>query len=213
MTLLIPEHRYNEAQQKAFDTLEATWGGEAPTTIGLGDSRMNRWSGSTDAGWFDDFGEAFPGAANLGIGRQTSADMQWQLENMTVDISEVTLVLGMIGINDIHWLGRDPFYTGRIINYTANWLRQRCAPGARIVFFNVFPADPLSPRTSYNNSSRKKLNKELQRLSDKQHFFELCWVKPEPNVYDLELYLDDQVHFQRKMYTDVIGPAIEAFLA
>lgn len=104
----------------------------------VGDSLTAGWAGNEGVEWKAHF--APWGAANFGIGGDTTQNLLWRLDHGAVGVLRPKVVVLLIGINNLGRENATPEAAGRGIRAVVAKLRG-AFPEARILLHGIFPCD------------------------------------------------------------------------
>lgn len=197
--------QYPQAWQMMFkNQLERTKQGGI-NVIFLGDSITQGWGGEGKAVWEKRYAPL--GAANFGIGGDSTRQVLWRLDHGLVDGLSPKLVVLKIGTNNLyddHNSGSDEEIT-RGVEAIVKKLREKL-PNTRILLCGILPR-----QNTFFTNRILKINPMLEKLADGKtvRFLDMTEkFETAPGKVIPELFVPDQLHLAAKGY-EVWADALE----
>ena len=174
----------------------------------LGDSITEGWG--NNAVWQKNYA----GAANFGIGGDTTQNVQWRLQNGEIEGLSPKAAVVMIGTNNFGLHGDKPDDVVKGIVAIIQTLRKKL-PKTKILLLGIFPRDE-KPGTDF----RKRIlavNAQLARLEDRKFVrhldFGAKFLAPDGSIpKDI---MPDSLHLSEKGYeiwAEAMGPLLKELL-
>ena len=199
-------------EKHAADVAIALKGGA--DVLFVGDSITEGWEWGEGEHWKKHFAPL--GAANFGIGGDTTQNLLWRLDNGAVGVMRPKIVVVLIGTNNLGRENATAAEAARGVEAVVRRLRA-AFPAARIVLHGIFPCD-YSPQAEVRQRV-KDVNARLSRLDglDGQVVFrDIGAVFLEPDGSILPAVSNDGLHLTPEGYrrwAGALAPLVRELLA
>ncbi len=199
-------------EKHAADVAIAQKGGVA--VLFVGDSITEGWEWADGEHWKKDFAPL--GAANFGIGGDTTQNLLWRLENGDVGALKPRVVVLLIGTNNLGRENASPADVARGIEAVVTRLRAGF-PEAKVILHGIFPCD-YSPKAEVRQRVKdvNALLSRLDGLGGQVVFRDIGSIFLEPDGSILPAVSNDGLHLTPEGYrrwASVLEPLVRELLA